>query len=119
MTTLASLANEFSRSGPKVKKGTELVIKKTATEIKKQARASASRSGGSHAARAYLKINYDMHGPADAEIGYDKSGQGNLGAILEFGTPRTGAKRDLTRAWEMESRKAYKYIEDLMDRVWR
>ena len=116
--TAAQLSREFIHVSTKAERAVGKVVKKTAVEIKKIARANSQISGGSHAARAHAYINFDMLGITEAEIGYDKSGQGNLGSILEFGTSVTSPKNDLGRAMQAEAPNHRRYVIEALDSLW-
>lgn len=117
--TLDQLASEFKHVERGTDRASGAVIKKGALVVKLAARKYSKASGGSHAPGASAFINFDMIGTTDAEIGYDKSGQGNLGAILEYGTARTGPKYDLERALDDEANNVEKYLEKAIGDLWR
>lgn len=119
VTTLAGLASEFQSIAAESDREVGKVVKKGALEIKKKARSTAIPGGGRHAPGAGAQINFDMIGATEAEVGYDKRGQGNLGAILEYGSIHNPPHNDLGRALEAEAPVMVKYIGDAMDNLWR
>lgn len=117
--TLDQLSSEFASVSRRSDKAAGAVIKKGALVVKLAARKSSAANSGAHAAGAPHKINFDMLGTTDAEIGYDKEGQGKLGNLLEFGSVNNGPHDDLGMAVESEAPNVEKYLAKALDDLWR
>jgi hypothetical protein len=87
------------------------VVTKGALNVKQEGRRSSAISSGKTAAGAPKTINFDVElkppFAVEADIGYDKTGQGNFGAILEYGSgqARNPPHRDLGRALDAEEQR--------------
>lgn len=82
------------------------VIAKSAASIQKLWRANAKASSGRHARQYPSFISFDIVDRGfGAEIGPTKRGQGNLGAILEYGSVHNPPHHDGKRAWQAEEPK--------------
>lgn len=86
---------------------TARVVAKGALNVKNQAKANVQKSAPVHNAYAQGAITYDTPklgaGTIRSEIGYDKDKRGGaLGNLLEYGSRKNGAHRDLGRALDDE-----------------
>ena len=117
--SLDQLAAEFRHVERGADRASGAVIKKGALVVKLAARKSSAANSGKHAAGAPHKINFDMLGTTDAEIGYDKGGQGNLGNLLEFGSVNNEPHDDLGMAVEAEAPNVEKWLAKALDDLWR
>lgn len=115
--TPAQMAAELQRVSAATDKAVSAVIKKGALQIKNNARASVSSSNAGKSA-AGDHINFDMTGPLEAEIGYDKMA-GSLGTMNEYGSAGNAPKRDLSNALEREAPVTEEYLAEAVDALWR
>ena len=106
---------ELAASPGKLATEASKVVKKGALEIKKTARATA---GGSKS-NAGRHINFDMVGADTAEIGYDKTGSGNLGTMREYGSAGNVPHNDLGQALESEAPTVEKFLVKALASSWR
>lgn len=102
------LAADLLKAAGEALAGTRAVVQKGALNIKNGAKANVQQSAPVHNAHAASAITYDT-GVArrglviDAEIGYDKDRPGgSLGNLLEYGSSKNPAHRDLGRALDAE-----------------
>lgn len=116
--TPAEMAAEFAAA--EASHRVAQVVKKGALQVKNKARATVA---GSHSNAGKIAagrhINFDMIGNDEAEIGYDKGGAGNFGHFNEYGSAKWAPDRALSKALESEAPVVAKYIEGLVDRIWR
>lgn len=93
------LSADLRTVGPRVALNARKAVEVTARRVKDDARDKTR--GMYRLGRIPASISYDMHndlsGPS-AEIGFDKSGQGNLGNIIEYGSRHFPARGPLTGA---------------------
>lgn len=82
-----------------VAKGAHGVIDDTAGKVRTSARRNARAANRKHARKVAPLINADVD-RLSADIGYDDTGQGRLGIILEYGDglARNAPQRNLGRA---------------------
>ena len=92
------------------------VVKKGAVNIKTEARAriSSQLRGNGHAKRYASHIGFDMEGDYTAVIGPTREGQGELGVILEYGTPYSSAHPHLNPALDSEIPRFTKALGDVV-----
>lgn len=86
-TELDALAIDIGEASTEMQKNAIKALEVGARDIKDDWRGAARSLSGRHAGKYPAKISYDLEEFADgvvAEIGPEKSGQGNLGAILEY-----------------------------------
>lgn len=86
-TELDALAVDIGEASKEMQKNAVKAIEVGARDIKDDWRGAARGMSGRHAKQYPSKITYDLEQFGDgvvAEIGPVKSGQGNLGAILEY-----------------------------------
>lgn len=96
------------------------VVKDNAQQLRGNARRNAAAANPVHARAVPGTINFDVEGGGlSAEIGYDKRGQGNLGAILEYanGGARNSPQRNLGRALDMQEPRFMDDLGDMGERV--
>lgn len=113
--TAAAFAAELRGSVGKLDREVANVVKKGAQNVKDEARRNAH--GKKKGAPAH--INYDMRGKHEAEIGYDKTGAGNLGNLIEFGSVKNGGDNALGNALDAEGGRMPKWMADAVAKVWR
>lgn len=103
---LGELSADLRGAAGEVRKGAYGVVKKGAVNIKKDWRANARESAGAHAKHYPGTIGFDItREDADeivAVIGPADRGQGELGPILEFGSPHSPPHNDGGRALRAE-----------------
>lgn len=85
------------------------VTEQSARKVRDGARRNATAANPVHARGVVQHINYDVDPPGvlvGGEVGYDKRGQGHLGAILEYanGGARNNPQRNLGRALDLEEK---------------
>lgn len=85
---LRALAADMTQAGPKVSDDVGRVVKKGATNIKKDLVAQARSS--THFRGFAPGISYDMESDTEAAIGPEKGAPGSLANIAYFGTSRGG-----------------------------
>ena len=108
----ADLLNEGSTIGRKV----HAVMKKAAVNIKQEWRSNAAASSGRHAAGYPSTITFDERSEQEIIIGPEKRGQGNLGAILEYGSVHNPPHNDGKRAADKEEPNLEREIEKLTEK---
>jgi HK97 gp10 family phage protein len=109
---LDALADDLKAGAEKAEKGVEKVLRKAAVNIKKEWRRNARATSGRSARHYPNTINYDEENSGMRYvIGPDKRGQGNLGAILEYGSVHNPPHHNGLRAADKEEPKLLKYIE--------
>lgn len=95
MALATDLENAPAAASPFIRKAVQV----TAHKVKKDAQNTVStRKQIGHAAAAIHYETQESGSGVDAEIGYDKGGVGNLGNIVEFGSPRFSPSHDLGNA---------------------
>lgn len=100
MSEVKELSRDFGKAPARINSATTKAIKTGAFKIKKGMRRDAS--GHNYLAELAGTVNYDMLGPFEAEIGFDKKGQGRLANIGAFGSINNAAVFDHTRALHAE-----------------
>ena len=110
---------ELAANPGKLESEASKVVKKGALEIKKAAQRSAKGAGGAHAKSAWLAIQFDMTTQDEAEIGYNKRGQGKLGNLLEYGSVNNPPHDDLGQALESEGPTVEKFLVKALAKSWR
>lgn len=119
-TQLAGLARDLQDAASEVRGDVAKVVKKGATNVKRDWRANAQASAGRHAAQYPSTINYDIKDNGlTAEVGPEKRGQGNFGAFLEYGSVNNPPHNDGKRAIDAEQPRFEKEIANLIDKVLR
>jgi len=105
------LAATFSAAGRKVERGAPKVVAKGALNVKRQMQEELS--GSPHFKSAAAAVSYDIDG-AEAEIGPEigRAG-GSLAWIAAFGTGRTPAWWDFTKAARDEAPNLERFLADL------
>lgn len=109
---LRALARDLGRvKGDTVKP----VLAKSAAAIQKGWRANAKASSGKHARSypGYISTDATDRG-FGFEVGPTKRGQGNLGAILEYGSVHNPPHHDGKRAYEAEEPKLIAALGDAL-----
>ena len=102
-------ARELERAVRRVPAATVKVVRKGATNVKKQARKNVRVTAPVHHAHAHTAINFDVDArgvEVVAEVGYDKDEKpGRLGNLLEFGGggDHSPPHHDLARALAKEA----------------
>lgn len=107
----AVLAAAAAKAAPEAAK----VVNRGALEVKKKARATAGGHSNAGKAAAANHINYDMRGPWEAEIGYDKMA-GSLGTMNEYGSAGNTPGNDLGRALEAEGPVVERFLAEAVDK---
>jgi hypothetical protein len=107
MGDVRRLERHLARAIPRARRDARMVVRKGATNIKKDWRANARGSAPKHAPAYPRSISYDVaaYGPdvTLAIIGPDKGGpQGALGNLLEYGSVKNPPHRDGGRALDVE-----------------
>lgn len=107
MSDVRRLERHLARVVPRARRDARMVVRKGATNIKKDWRANARATGRKHAKLYPQSISYDVaaYGPdiTFATIGPDKGGpQGALGNLLEYGSVKNPPHRDGGRALDVE-----------------
>lgn len=103
---------------PKVAREAAAVVRRGAQNVKNEGRRNSIVSSGMSARHAPFTIEYSEPTASGAvissDIGYAGRGQGNLGAILEFGGGRDHSPphRDISRALESEALRFVRAIAD-------
>lgn len=109
----------LTRAGRTVHTKAPKVVAKGAVQIKAQARATAPVTP--HAPLYALSINYDLvdeNGVTEATIGPEPGRkQWGLGAIFEYGTPRTKPRPHLEPALDSEEPRFYNACGDLSEQL--
>ena len=105
------LAAAFTAAGRKVSQGAPKVVSRGALNVKRQMQQELS--GSPHFKSAAPAVSYDLDG-TEAEIGPEigKAG-GSLAWIAAFGTSRTPAWWDYTKAARDEAPNLEKFLADL------
>lgn len=119
-TQLAGLARDLHDASSDVRGDVVKVVKKAATNVKKNWRENAAATAGAHASQYPSTISYDIKDQGlSAEIGPEKRGQGNLGNLLEFGSANNPPHNDGKRALDKEEPRFEKAISDVVGKVLR
>lgn len=107
---------DLSRASKGIAREVSQVVKKGAVNIKTEARAriSSQLRGNGHAKRYASHIGFDMEGDYTAVIGPSREGQGELGVILEYGTPYSSAHPHLNPALDSEIPRFTKALGDVV-----
>jgi len=102
VTELLALAGELTAAGRTVTAQARAVVAKGAVNVKRDWRAGAAGTAGTHAPAYPASITYDLttsRGAVEAVIGPDKGRpQGALGNLLEFGSANNPPHLDGLRA---------------------
>ena len=112
------LAEELAEAPYRLEGAVDPVVEKGALKIKTSWRARVS--GMSHLARLPFAISYDRvytPGEVGAEIGYNKSGVGDLGNIREFGTADQPGHLDGAAALAEEEQPFVTALEDAVEKA--
>jgi hypothetical protein len=103
---LFDLARDLNRAANTVLAGTYKVVEVGAVKVKKEQRKLAAGIAGAHAKEYPRSITYDIgfvFGGVQAQIGPEKRGQGNLGAILQYGSVNSPPHEHINGPAERES----------------
>lgn len=117
---LRALEHDLRDAADEVTDGAYGVVKKAAVNVKRDWRRNARHSSGTHA-RAYpFSITFDISQPGldhvTAVVGPDHAKkQGELGVILEFGSPTSPPHNDGGRAMREEEPRFEKALRALAE----
>lgn len=105
VSELVALANDLERAAIGAQMAAAPVVAKAAFNVKRDWRANATASSGSHAKRYPYSIGYDLEdGGLTAIVGPDKDRpQGPLGNLLEYGSAHNPPHNDGGRAMDAEA----------------
>jgi hypothetical protein len=115
-----SLAADMLKAAAGAVAATRAVVQKGALNVKTEGRKNSAASSGTAAAGAPSTITYDTkvgRTSIEAEIGYEKRGQGKLGNLLEYGSRNNPPHRDLGRALDSEEPRFEQAIAEMVDRL--
>lgn len=98
------------------------VVDDAGKSVRNASRRNAQAANPVHARGVDKFINYDVEAAGTtirAEIGYDKRGLGNLGAILEYanGGAQNSPQRNLGRAMDVEEPLFQRRLADIGERL--
>jgi len=117
--TPGQMAAELVKAGAAAEAAGQAVVFKGSMIIKATARATVARV---HTDPGKLKagsfINFDVSG-LDSEIGYDKTGAGNLGNFNEYGSAGNTPDNALSSALAKEAPVITAYLAKLVGQSWR
>lgn len=121
--TPEQFAASLLRAAQRAPGETVKVVRRGLQNVKAEGRRNSVRSSGFSAAGAPYQIEYDGPNASGVtvwgEVGYRGRGQGNLGAVLEYGGGEDPSPPhlDLGRALESEDGRFTEAMRDMAERV--
>lgn len=117
---VVTLAHDFGSLGGKLPQEIRQSVKRAGQNVKTDAQ---KRIGTPFRLRGVApSINYEVHDTATSSsvvIGYDASGQGNMGHWFEYGTDKFAPRPALFPAFEAESQRFPEFMASIAEKVIR